>query len=651
MKHNAVPAYLVSSYCEKFPTVSSNQISVGVRRMERRGGMSHMTGRLLSYAYDLTSRVSELCHWEGEVVPEPWYGPCHYLTNHHLITVGNCGVSYPEAEPMPLMCYLLVLLLLFFCLYTSADEVSDALSATPTATIGAGRIIGTTTAIGPTGSSIAVNKFLGIPYAAPPTNENRFRPPQPPAPWQTRDTKQFSASCPQVFVQSPVSSRDFTRAVFNNPAPAESEDCLYLNVFAPRKAWDPAHPPYPVLFWMYGGGWQFGNAGQPWYDGSYFAALEDVVVVSVNYRTNAFGLPIAPTITNLTERNLAVLDQRAGLQWVQENIRYFGGDASRVTIFGQSAGAYAVDLLITSYAPTAPRPFRAAIMQSGNYAYIPAVLCDPAGYYSWNALAAELNCTGTDAQKFTCIKSQPWQNITAAQERNYTIGFGHACDNVTVVSDPRTRLEAGNVANVPVILGTDTADGSFYTIQFVFNTDGYFQTYFPGNPGLRDRALAQYPIGSEGRTDAQYQLQQIHTDWFFHCPAVWYANTYTARNPTYRYLFNATFTNTRAQYSNWPAAYQGAYHTSEIPIAFTSYDKSTEEASERDLSNLMRRAWANFARDPTSPPLSDWPRATQAEGDADVMGFGTDGKGGHGPVVDVHKCRFWEQEGFRTIHA
>lgn len=168
--------------------------------------------------------------------------------------------------------------------FARADEVSDALSATPTASISNGKIVGTTTSIaGPTGSAV-VNKFLGIPFAAPPTGQDRFAPPRAPEKWTSSDTKKFSKSCVQVF--APLAIRNFTEAVFNNPPPEESEDCLYLNVFAPKKAWDFDKPPYPVLFWMYGGGWKFGSAGLPIYDGSHFAGLEDVILVSVNYRTN-----------------------------------------------------------------------------------------------------------------------------------------------------------------------------------------------------------------------------------------------------------------------------------------------------------------------------------------------------------------------------
>ncbi|KAF2670828.1 alpha/beta-hydrolase [Microthyrium microscopicum] len=528
-----------------------------------------------------------------------------------------------------------------------ADEVSDALKPTPTATVASGQIIGTTTQITGATGSVTINKYLGIPYAAPPTGTNRFSTPQPPTKWTTPlSTTKYASSCVQVF--APLSFRNFTEAVFNNPAPAESEDCLYINVYAPKKSWNITAPPYPVMYWMYGGAWEFGNAGQPWYDGSHFAALEDAVLVSVNYRTNVFGFPISPT-TDLKSQNLGMLDQRAGLQWVQDNIVHFGGDKNRVTIFGQSAGAFAVDALITSYASGASRPFQAAIMQSGVYAYLVAPVCNNADYASWNSLATALKCTGTDAQIYSCVKSATAAQLKSAQEADPGITFGKACDEVTMVSNPRTRLEAGNTANVPVMLGTNTEDGSFYSFPYGLNTTAYMNTYFPGNAAFQQQVLAAYPIGSEGRTDAQYQLAQIHTDWFFHCPAVWYGQASSTFKPTYRYLFSATFTNTRAQESQWLTQYQGAYHTSEIPIVFSSYSTSNVDATEPVLSNTMRGAWAAFARNPNAAPISNWPKVGSAA--ADVYSFGTSSSGA---VSDTGASRcmgtgVWAP--LRTYHA
>ncbi|KAF2270156.1 alpha/beta-hydrolase, partial [Lojkania enalia] len=475
----------------------------------------------------------------------------------------------------------------------------------PTAEIADGRIIGTTTKIaGPTGS-ILVNKFLGIPFAAPPIGNLRFSPPHAPPKWIIRDAKEFENSCVQVF--SPLDGKEFTEAVFNNPPPKkESEDCLYINVFAPKKAWTPMSPPYPVLYWMYGGGWKFGHAGHPWYDGSHFAALEDVIVVSVNYRTNAFGFPIAPGVP-LEGRNLGMLDQRAGLEWVEKNIHHFGGDKDKVTIFGESAGAFATDSLITSYKPGAQRRFRAAIMESGTYAYLRTPNCNNSNFEAWNLLAAGLGCPDNDdAAKFNCIKNERNDiQIKDAQERNSNITFQFACDEKTLVSNPRTRLEAGETADVPVMLGTNTQDGSVYSIGSGFDASDYFNKFLPNNETLKQRVLDAYPLGQDGRNDEQLRLAQIHTDWFFHCPSVWYGETSAAKlRPTYRYLFNATFTNTQAQYPRWDPYWQGAYHSSEIPIVFTTYNESVApaEPTQRGLSDMMRKAWANFAKHPSQPP-------------------------------------------------
>lgn len=130
---------------------------------------------------------------------------------------------------------------------------------------------------------------------------------------------------------------------------------------------------------------------------------------------------------------------------------------------------------------------------------------------------------------------------------------------------------------------------------------------------------------------------------------MWYAETSATFKPTYRYIFNATFTNTRAQYDAWPTQYQGAYHSSEIPIVFTTFN-GTAEPSESELSNAMRSAWANFAKNPAAAPLDTWPQVGGGSGGADVMDFGTDGKGGFGPVVDNNHCDFWRSVGLRELH-
>jgi carboxylesterase type B len=219
----------------------------------------------------------------------------------------------------------------------------------------------------------------------------------------------------------------------------------------------------------------------------------------------------------VTERNLGLLDQRAGLDWVQQNIKNFGGDPKKVTIFGQSAGGTSTDILLTSYPSNSTPPFHAAIMMSGTISWLPIANCNNTNYSPWNNLTANVGCNGTDATKvFECMKGKNVTEIKYAQEK-YSIGIQQACDNITLVSDPRLRREAGNFARVPIISGACVDDGSYYAVKSGPNVTDFFATTFPNKTELREKILAAYPLGSEGRVDNITLLSQIGTDWQFHC--------------------------------------------------------------------------------------------------------------------------------------
>jgi hypothetical protein len=216
------------------------------------------------------------------------HGPINFVhaCNHMqllpaLTPSPNCRMEYinmfvlyfPVCSPHFLtrnMKPLAVSIALFGALDHIAGKPLDNTPCDPTATIDGGTIVGTTTCLAGT----TVNQFFGIPFAAAPTGVQRFSPPKPTTWSKPLDTKAFKPACIQVF--SPFESRDFVQDIFSVPRPAESEDCLYLNVWAPDKRPKQEGEGYPVLYWMYGGGFKFGNAGQPIYDGSHFAALEDV---------------------------------------------------------------------------------------------------------------------------------------------------------------------------------------------------------------------------------------------------------------------------------------------------------------------------------------------------------------------------------------
>src|SRR4051794_25015784 len=210
----------------------------------------------------------------------------------------------------------------------------------------AGAVEGATSADG-------VRAFLGIPYAAPPVGALRWQAPQPVTPWTAvKQVTAFGARC----MQGPI----FNDMIFRDQL---SEDCLYLNVWAP-----PGAAKLPVMVWIYGGGFQAGSASEPRQDGSKLAT-KGVLVVSMNYRLGGVGFLAPPDLTKEASShasgNYGLLDQIAALQWVKKNIAAFGGDPDNVTIFGESAGSLSVSVLMAS--PLAKGLFQKAIGESGAY--------------------------------------------------------------------------------------------------------------------------------------------------------------------------------------------------------------------------------------------------------------------------------------------
>ena len=249
---------------------------------------------------------------------------------------------------------------------------------------------------------------------------------------------------------------------------------------------------------------------QPAYDGSMFAGYQDVILVAPNYRTNVFGFPNSPELP-VTGQNLGFLDQRFALDWVQRNIHAFGGDPKKVTIFGESAGAFSVDALLTSFPKNSTPPFRGAILESGQISYraAPEAPSTP----SWEALAAALNCTGTS--NLTCIRAAPAttiQNIIDVQ----SLVFNPIADNVTLVQSPAAARLSGNIANIPVLSGTNAQEGRVFEVG-QDNVTQYVQSTFGAVPGLPEQIEAAYPLGENGLESAYDVISQIFTEVEFQC--------------------------------------------------------------------------------------------------------------------------------------
>ncbi|KAF2710094.1 alpha/beta-hydrolase [Pleomassaria siparia CBS 279.74] len=425
-----------------------------------------------------------------------------------------------------------------------------ASSQHPTVTIDTGEIVGTSTSV--PGSETGINKFLGIPFGY----ADRFSVPEKAQPWSgPLNTTAFKPACIQRFACK-------TTETFNIPAPEESEDCLYINVLIPESRGKNR----TVMVWLYGGGLQFGHGGFHMYDGSALAAHEDVVYVSFNYRTNVFGFPNSSELP-LESRNLGFLDQRLALDWVQRNIYAFGGDSSKVTIFGESAGSFSVDALLTSFPKDSSPPFRAAIMQSGEISY--GGYPDPRELWPdttsvWETLADTLNCTGSQSS-LDCLKKMPAASIREVIEQQ-SLFFNPTYDNITLNPNAARDRAQSKIASIPILSGTDAQEGRFIILG-QNNVSAYLDDLLVGQPDQVRKAIeAAYPVGGWEFPSDFDAIAQMETEVLVHCGAALVANdTATSGTQSWRYYFNASFPNTQ----QFPG--EGVYHSSEIPIIYGTY--------------------------------------------------------------------------------
>ncbi|KAI5366294.1 Putative carboxylesterase, type B, carboxylesterase type B, alpha/Beta hydrolase [Septoria linicola] len=451
---------------------------------------------------------------------------------------------------------------LFHTLTLAASSVANS-SHPPSVTVRDGVLGGTTTAL--PSATASVNKFLGIPYAQSPPE--RFSAPLPPARWNMpRNATTFGPACLQ--------QQSSLLADFAYTEPKQSEDCLYLNVFQPS-----GFPPdrgWSVVVWVHGGGLQFGSGGDPTYDGTAFAALEEVVFVSFNYRLSVFGFPGASGLPNF-----GFLDRRRALSWVQENIR-------KVIIFGESSGGISVDALLTT--PSSPLPFRAAIIQSGT------VLSNALGSIGQDAqgnregVLSAFNCSST-ADQVACMRGVPALALQT-YATNQSVPTVVRDDNITYNVGAGQQME-NTRAKVPVMVGSTANDGTIFTIGQT-TLMAFINTIFGLLPQLIPQVAAAYAVGSTGISSESEAIAQIFTKIALQCPSAVVARQVTQiGSPAWRYLYNATFPNV----SPAPGVDRDAYHASELPLVFSTYNMSTATSQQYALSNYMRGTWAQFAKD------------------------------------------------------
>ena len=296
----------------------------------------------------------------------------------------------------------------------------------------------------------------------------------------------------------------------------------------------------------------------------------------------------------MTGHNLGFLDQRFGLEWVQNNIAAFGGSPDKVTIFGESAGAFSVDALLTSYPAGSSPPFRGAIAQSGQISYSASNRAADS-VQAWQNLSAALGCPGSYSSDLECVRAASATTIQSIIDKQM-LAFNPTRDNVTLVSDPAGERLAGNIALIPVLGGTDAQEGRVFVVG-QNDTTAYLESLGITAQSDIQAIEAAYPIGSLGIETPYDQIAAIFTDLVFTCgQALWANATASVGIPAWRYYFNASFVNTQG----YPGL--GVYHSSEIEIVFSSLTTINTTTQEYALSNSMRGAWARFAKNPAGGP-------------------------------------------------
>ena len=459
--------------------------------------------------------------------------------------------------------------------------------------------------------------FKGIPFAAPPLGELRWRPPQPALPWEgVRPAKEYGADCMQKPFAGDAAPLSVTTA----------EDCLVLNIWRPASK----AKKLPVMVWIYGGGFVNGGSSPAVYAGDQFAKA-GVMFVSFNYRVGRFGFFGFPALTqefpDEPKGNYGYMDQIAALQWVQRNIKAFGGDPGNVTVFGESAGGGSVHMLLTS--PLARGLMHKAIVQSGGgrgslmgerslNESKPGL---PSAEEIGINFARKHGIEGTDADALAKLRALPAEKIVDGLDLNAlfvtakvpTYG-GPIADGKIVVGTPQDIYRRGDNAKVPIITGATSADLGFTSAP---TKDALFTAF----GSHRDAASAAYD--PEGTTPLPLLKNLTGMDRVMVEPARFVAREFAAQNiPAYEYRFSYV---AQSMKSEWKT---GAPHATEIPYVFdTVAAKYNDKLAPEDkaIARIANAYWVNFAKsgNPNGKGLPRWPRYDMQRDE--LMDFGADG--------------------------
>jgi para-nitrobenzyl esterase len=437
------------------------------------------------------------------------------------------------------------------------------------------------------GGSVA---FLGVPFAAPPVGDKRWRAPEPVAHWSgVRPATAFAPSCPQII--NPPEGRAPWTPEYLIPG-ATSEDCLYLNVWRPLKT--PAKPA-PILFWIHGGGGVEGSGSVPVYDGAALAS-RGIIVVAINYRLGVLASLATPELSREqrgASGNYGVQDMLAALRWVKANAAAFGGDPSRVTIAGQSAGAGAVNQLMVS--PAAKGLFSRAITESASGWGLNRGVSQQAAEANGAAFARKVG-----AQSLQALRALPAEQLVKA-----AVGarFGTVVGGKLLPAEPAVAQATGRFNDTPIMNGFNADEGSGFEADYGRLTAASLaahrdEKFWPMQAEAAKfwSAAADADAAKVGKSMARDRARGYVYEWARRRAKV-------SRSPIYLYTFDHPHPGpTSGRY--------GTFHTSEVPYVFQNLQAPRPWSDEdRRIAEDMSTRWINFisGRAPDAPGKPAWP--------------------------------------------
>jgi para-nitrobenzyl esterase len=475
------------------------------------------------------------------------------------------------------------LLLIASSVFTLTSASTAYAASAPRATTATGVVEGTLEASG-------VASYKGIPFAAPPVGDLRWKAPQPAQKWRgVRKADHFGPRPMQLPLFADMAFR----------SDGVSEDCLYLNVWTPAKS---PKEKLPVLVYFYGGGFAAGDGSEPRYDGESMAA-KGIVTLTVNYRLNVFGFLAHPELTKESPHhasgNYGLMDQAAALQWVRKNIAAFGGDPARVTIAGESAGSWSVSAQMIT--PLSKGLIAGAIGESGSLLGLtpPPSLAD--AEKSGAAFAEKVG-----AKSLAALRALPAQQVLDATAKPNGGWFGANQDGYVLPRSPVAMYAAGEQAHVPLLAGWNSQEGHYKQIlgenaPTAENFAAALQKLYGDQAGAAQQAYSG---------DVQQAATDLASDRFIAFGTWKWIDTHarTSGKPVYRYY-----------YARPRPGQSGAGHSVEIEYALGNLAGNKTyawTAEDQALSAQMQSYFANFVKtgNPNGAGLPEWPKASSGSG-------------------------------------